>query len=204
MAEKDFRLALIDMSIGLETKLPNFVTTRLDKIIGWCRQFSIWPVPYATACCGIEFMASACSRFDIARFGSEALRFSPRQADLLMVAGRVTVKMLPVLQRVYVQMTEPKWIISMGACCSTGGVFNTYSVVQGIDQFLPVDVYLPGCPPRPEQIIEGLMTIQKFCREGQKDIPRPLGVVIPPKRATPPDDLKPCMKDWEKPPVISG
>jgi NADH-quinone oxidoreductase subunit B len=187
------------MSIALETKLPGVISTRLDKVVGWCRQFSIWPLPYATACCGIELMASACSRFDIARFGSEALRFSPRQADLLMVAGRVTTKMLPVLQRIYIQMAEPKWVISMGACCSTGGVFDTYAVVQGIDQFLPVDVYLPGCPPRPEHVIEGLMAIQKMCREATPSVARPLGIVIPPSRVTLPEDLKPTESDWEKP-----
>jgi NADH-quinone oxidoreductase subunit B len=187
------------MSIALETKLPGVISTKLDKVVGWCRQFSIWPLPYATACCGIELMASACSRFDIARFGSEALRFSPRQADLLMVAGRVTTKMLPVLQRIYIQMAEPKWVISMGACCSTGGVFDTYAVVQGIDQFLPVDVYLPGCPPRPEHVIEGIMAIQKMCREATPSVARPLGIVIPPSRVTLPEDLKPTASDWEKP-----
>jgi len=189
------------MSLGLETKLPGVWCSRLDKIVGWCRQFSIWPLPYATACCGIELMASACSRFDIARFGSEALRFSPRQADLLIVAGRVTTKMLPVLQRIYIQMAEPKLVISMGACASTGGVFDTYAVVQGIDQFLPVDLYLPGCPPRPEQVLEGIMMIQKWCRQASPSAARPLGIVIPAKKATPPEDLKPTAGDWEKPPL---
>ncbi|MFM1889604.1 MAG: NADH-quinone oxidoreductase subunit, partial [Planctomycetota bacterium] len=114
------------------------------------------------ACCGIELMATACSRFDLARFGAEVMRFSPRQSDLLIVAGRVSVKTLPVLQRIYQQMTEPKWVISMGACASTGGVFDTYAVVQGVDQFIPVDVYVPGCPPRPEMLIEGIMAIQRI------------------------------------------
>ncbi len=147
--------------------------TRLDHTldlirkhgINWCRKHSLWPLPFATACCGIEFMAVAASRYDLARFGAEACRFSPRQADLMIVAGRIVVKMLPVLQRIYTQMTEPKWVISMGACASTGGVFDTYAVVQGIDQFVPVDVYLPGCPPRPETILEGLMAIQRIVRE---------------------------------------
>ena len=116
---------------------------------------------FATACCGIEVMATGASRYDIARFGAEVFRFSPRQTDLLLVAGRVSVKMLPVLQRIYSQLCEPKWVCSMGACCSTGGIFDTYAVVQGIDQFIPVDVYVPGCPPRPEQLLEGLMTIQR-------------------------------------------
>jgi NADH-quinone oxidoreductase subunit B len=119
-------------------------------------------MPFATACCGIELMATASSRFDIARFGAEAMRFSPRQSDLMIVAGRVPIKIMPVLQRIYQQMAEPKWCISMGACASTGGVFDTYAVVQGIDQFIPVDVYVPGCPPRPEQLLEGLMAIQKI------------------------------------------
>lgn len=150
-----------------------FSVTRLDYAvdmikrhgINWCRKHSLWPLPFATACCGIEFMATAASRYDIARFGSERPSFSPRQADLMIVAGRVVVKMLPVLQRVYMQMTEPKWVISMGACASTGGVFDTYAVVQGIDQFVPVDVYLPGCPPRPETVLEGLMAIQRIVLE---------------------------------------
>lgn len=150
--------------MGLEAALPvdGFVTTQLRRIINWGRRNSMWPMPFATACCGIELMATACSRYDLARFGSEAVRFSPRQADLMIVAGRVSVKMMPVLQRVYLQMSEPKWVISMGACASTGGVFDTYAVVQGVDQFLPVDVYVPGCPPRPEQLIEGIMAIQRM------------------------------------------
>ena len=150
-----------------------FALTRLDYTLdmikkhglNWCRKHSLWPLPFATACCGIEFMATACSRYDIARFGSERPSFSPRQADLLIVAGRVVMKMLPVLQRVYMQMAEPKWVVSMGACASSGGVFDTYAVVQGIDQFVPVDVYLPGCPPRPETVLEGLMAIQRIVAE---------------------------------------
>jgi len=191
------------MSIGIEKKLPNVLSTQLDNLIGWCRQYSMFPLTYATACCGIEFMAAACSRYDIARFGAEALRFSPRQADLLVVAGRISVKMLPVLQRIYIQMTEPKWVISMGACCSSGGEFNTYAVVQGIDQFLPVDVYLAGCPPRPEQLLEGLMAIQRMCRSGATSKARPLGLIIPPTRVAPPDDLKPNENDWIQPPEIT-
>lgn len=147
----------------------DFLTTRLADLIGflrkggnWARRNSLWPLPFATACCGIELMATASSRYDLARFGAEAMRFSPRQSDLLICAGRVAIKMMPVLQRIYQQMTEPKWIVSMGACASTGGVFDTYAVVQGIDQFLPVDVYVPGCPPRPETLIEGIMAIQRM------------------------------------------
>lgn len=149
-----------------------FSYTRLDYMvdmiqkhgINWCRRHSLWPLPFATACCGIEFMATASSRFDMARFGSERVSFSPRQADVLVVAGRVVMKTLPVLQRVYMQMCEPKWVISMGACASSGGVFDTYSVIQGIDQFMPVDVYLPGCPPRPETVLEGMMAIQEIVK----------------------------------------
>ncbi len=151
----------------------DFTATRLDHVVdlirkhgvNWARRHSLWPMPFGTACCGIELMAVGASRYDIARFGSEAMRFTPRQCDLLICAGRVVVRMLPVLQRIYTQMTEPKWVISMGACASTGGVFDTYSVIQGIDQFLPVDVYIPGCPPRPETILEGVMAIQRIVAE---------------------------------------
>ncbi len=172
--------------MGLEAALSaeGYLTTQLQKVVNWSRRSSLWPLPFATACCGIELMATACSRYDLARFGAEAMRFSPRQSDLLIVAGRVAVKMLPVLQRIYQQMTEPKWVISMGACASTGGVFDTYAVVQGIDQFIPVDVYVPGCPPRPETLIEGIMAIQRIIdREG---LPpgggqrRPLQIAIEP------------------------
>jgi NADH-quinone oxidoreductase subunit B len=132
----------------------------LDHLANWVRKNSLWPMPFATACCGIELMAVGASRHDIARFGSEAMRFTPRQCDLMIVAGRVVMKMLPVLQRIWQQMPEPKWCISMGACASSGGVFDTYAVVQGIDRFLPVDVYVPGCPPRPEQLIAAVLDIQ--------------------------------------------
>jgi NADH-quinone oxidoreductase subunit B len=153
------------------------MTTRLDSLVdffrkngvNWCRKNSLWPLPFATACCGIELMATASSRYDLARFGAEVMRFSPRQADLLICAGRVAIKTMPVLQRIYKQMCEPKWVISMGACASTGGVFDTYAVVQGVDQFLPVDVYVPGCPPRPETLIEGVMAMQRLVeRDGIK------------------------------------
>jgi len=153
--------------MGLEEAIPvdGYLTTQMSRVVNWARRSSVWPMPFATACCGIELMATASSRFDLARFGAEVFRFSPRQADLMIVAGRVTVKMMPVLQRIYLQMTEPKWVISMGACASTGGVFDTYAVVQGVDQFIPVDVYVPGCPPRPEMLIEGVMAIQKIIDE---------------------------------------
>ncbi|MFG0258091.1 MAG: NADH-quinone oxidoreductase subunit B [Phycisphaerales bacterium JB043] len=150
--------------MGLEAAIPadGFFTTTLQRALNWCRRSSVWPIPFATACCGIEFMATASSRYDISRFGMERMSFSPRQADLIVVAGRVAIKMMPVLQRIYQQMCEPRWVISMGACASTGGVFDTYATVQGIDQFIPVDVYVPGCPPRPEMLLEGLMAIQRI------------------------------------------
>jgi NADH-quinone oxidoreductase subunit B len=138
----------------------NTVLTTIDSVVSWCRKYSLWPMPFATACCGIELMAVGASRFDIARFGAEVMRFSPRQCDLMIVAGRVAMKMMPVLQRIWLQMPEPKWCISMGACASTGGIFDTYAVVQGIDRFIPVDVYIPGCPPRPEQILRAVMDLQ--------------------------------------------
>ena len=140
--------------------VPDVMVTRLDKLASWCRKNSLWPMPFATACCGIELMATAAARYDIARFGAEAMRFTPRQCDLMIVAGRVVMKMLPVLQRIWQQMPEPKWCISMGACASSGGVFDTYAVVQGIDRFIPVDVYVPGCPPRPEQLLQSVIDLQ--------------------------------------------
>ncbi len=153
--------------MGLEEAIPvdGYLTTQVSRVINWARRSSVWPMPFATACCGIELMATASSRYDLARFGAEVFRFSPRQADLMIVAGRISTKMMPELQRIYVQMTEPKWVISMGACASTGGVFDTYAVVQGVDQFMPVDIYVPGCPPRPEMLIEGVMAIQQIIDE---------------------------------------
>ncbi len=144
----------------------NVAVTTVDSVVNWCRKFSLWPMPFATACCGIELMAVGASRFDIARFGAEVMRFSPRQCDLMIVAGRVAMKMMPVLQRIWLQMPEPKWCISMGACACTGGVFDTYAVVQGVDRFIPVDCYIPGCPPRPEQILRSLMDLQDKVQRG--------------------------------------
>ena len=141
-----------------------FFATSLDKAIGLARANSIWPLPFATSCCGIEFMATMAPHYDLGRFGSERLSFSPRQADLLMVMGTIAKKMGPILRNVYEQMAEPRWVIAVGACASSGGIFDTYSVLQGIDKVIPVDVYVPGCPPRPEQIIEGVMKIQELVR----------------------------------------
>ena len=143
---------------------PGFFATRIDKVVGLARANSLWPLPFATSCCGIEFMATMASTYDLGRFGAERLSFSPRQADLLMVMGTISKKMGPVLRQVYEQMAEPKWVLSMGACASSGGVFDTYSVLQGIDRIIPVHVYIPGCPPRPEQVLDGILQIQELVK----------------------------------------
>ena len=140
---------------------PNWVTTRLDFLTNWARSNSLWPMPFGTACCAIEYMATAASRFDIARFGMERQSFSPRQADVLICAGRLPFKLAPVIRRIWDQMPQPKWSISMGACASSGGIFDNYAMVQGIDTIIPVDVYVPGCPPRPEGLIYGIRLLQK-------------------------------------------
>jgi len=139
-----------------------FFATSLDKVVGMARKNSMWPLPFATSCCGIEFMATMGSHYDLSRFGSERVGFSPRQCDLLMVMGTIAKKMGPVLRQVYLQMAEPRWVMAVGACASSGGIFDTYSVLQGIDQIIPVDVYVPGCPPRPEAIIDGVLKIQEL------------------------------------------
>jgi NADH-quinone oxidoreductase subunit B len=138
-----------------------WITTRLDFLVNWGRANSLWPMPFGTACCAIEFMATAAGRFDISRFGMERMSFSPRQADVLICAGRLPFKLAPIIRRVWDQMPQPKWAISMGACASTGGIFDTYAMVQGIDTIIPVDVYVPGCPPRPEGLMYGIMLLQK-------------------------------------------
>jgi NADH-quinone oxidoreductase subunit B len=143
---------------------PGFLTTRLDAVVNWARKNSLWPMPFGTACCAIEMMATAATRYDLARFGMERMSFSPRQADLLICAGRVSYKMAPVLKKIWEQMPSPKWAISMGACASSGGVFDVYSMVQGIDTIIPVDVYVPGCPPRPEGLMYGILMIQEKIR----------------------------------------
>jgi len=142
----------------------SFLTTRLDHVVNWARRNSLWPMPFGTACCAIEMMAAAASTFDLSRFGMERMSFSPRQADLLICAGRVPYKMAPVLRRIWDQMPQPKWCLSMGACASSGGVFDAYSMVQGIDTIVPVDVYVPGCPPRPEGLIYGILLIHEKIR----------------------------------------
>ncbi|MCM2322531.1 MAG: NADH-quinone oxidoreductase subunit NuoB [Oligoflexia bacterium] len=137
-----------------------YLTTRLQEAINWGRKNSLWPLPFGTSCCGIEMMATLAADYDMARFGAEAIRFSPRQADLLIVAGIINTKMAPVLKNVYDQMSDPKFVISMGACASSGGIFNVYSVLQGIDTMIPVDVYVPGCPPAPEGLLNALLQLQ--------------------------------------------
>ena len=146
----------------------NLITTRIKEFVAWSRKNSLWPMPFGTACCAIELMATLSARYDLARFGAEVIKFSPRQSDLMIVAGRISIKMMPVLIKIYEQMPEPKWVISMGACASSGGVFDTYTLVQGIDQFLPVDAYVPGCPPRPEGLIHAVMKIQDLITEETK------------------------------------
>jgi NADH-quinone oxidoreductase subunit B len=148
--------------MGLEAYLKDngFLTTQLNSIIAWARKSSVWPMPMGISCCAIEMMAVGDPKYDIARFGSEVMRFTPRQCDLMIVAGTVTYKMAPVVRKIFDQMPEPKWVIAMGACTSSGGMYRSYSVVQGIDQFLPVDIYLAGCPPRPDNLLHALMMIQ--------------------------------------------
>ena len=145
----------------------NFITAKLDKVVNWARRSSLWPATFGLACCAIEMMASTMPRHDLARFGMEAFRASPRQADLMIVAGRVSQKMAPVLRQIYDQMTEPKWVLSMGACASTGGVFNNYALVQGVDEIVPVDIYVPGCPPRPEMLVDGIMLLHERILRGE-------------------------------------
>ncbi len=137
-----------------------FFATKLNDVVGLARKNSIWPLPFATSCCGIEFMALMASHYDLARFGSERVSFSPRQCDLLMVMGTIAKKMAPIVKQVYLQMAEPRWVLAMGACASSGGIFDSYAVLQGIDQIIPVDVYVPGCPPRPEAVLDGFMKVQ--------------------------------------------
>ncbi len=165
--------------MGLEARLSQegFFTTKIDAIIEWSRKNSVWPMPMGISCCAIEMMASADPKYDIARFGSEVMRFTPRQCDLMIVAGTVTFKMSHVVRKIYDQMPDPKWVIAMGACTSTGGMYRSYSVVQGIDQFLPIDIYLAGCPPRPDNLINALIQIQEKIGKSRardfQDIPLP-------------------------------
>jgi NADH-quinone oxidoreductase subunit B len=153
--------------MGLEDFKYNFLTARLEDLVKWGRRNSVWPATFGLACCAIEMMATGAAHFDLARFGMEVFRASPRQADLMIVAGRLSQKMAPVLRQVYDQMMEPKWVISMGVCASTGGMFNNYALVQGVDQVVPVDVYTPGCPPGPETLIHSILTLHELIRTGE-------------------------------------
>jgi NADH-quinone oxidoreductase subunit B len=154
------------MAVDLEQP-SNYLTTRLRQAINWGRKYSLWPLPFGTACCAIEFMSVASSYIDISRFGAELVRFSPRQSDLMIVAGTISYKQAPILKTIYSQMAEPKWVISMGVCACTGGFYNNYSTLQGIDQIIPVDVYVAGCPPTPENLLHGLVQLQeKVQQEG--------------------------------------
>ena len=149
--------------MGLEYNVPEnvVITTRLDEVVNWARKNSLFQYPFVTACCGMEYMATASARYDMARCGAEIPRFSPRQADVMWVVGTVNHKLAPYLRRIYEQIAEPKWVISFGVCASTGGFYDNYATVQGIDKIIPVDVYIPGCPPRPEQVLDGLMKLQE-------------------------------------------
>lgn len=153
--------------MGLEDLSHNFLTGQLESLVQWARQASMWPATFGLACCAIEMMSAGAADFDLARFGMEVFRASPRQADLMIVAGRVSQKMAPVLRQVYDQMMEPKWVISMGVCASTGGMFNNYAIVQGVDQIVPVDVYAPGCPPGPETLMHAILTLHHQIQTGE-------------------------------------
>jgi len=154
---------------GLPAPAGPWLTTRFDRMLGWARKFSLFHYPFITACCGMEYMSTACAHFDLDRFGAGLTRFSPRQSDLIIVVGTVTHKLAPVLKMVYEQMTELKWVVAFGACAVSGGIYDNYAVVQGIDTVIPVDLYIPGCPPRPETVLDGLIKLQEKIQGGKQD-----------------------------------
>jgi NADH-quinone oxidoreductase subunit B len=170
--------------VGIEKLFgESVITTSVQAVAAWARKNALWPMPFGTACCAIEMMATLSGRYDMSRFGAEVIRFSPRQSDLMIVSGRVSIKMMPVLIKIFEQMPEPKWVISMGACASSGGVFDTYTLVQGVDQFLPVHVYVPGCPPRPESLLDALLKVREIVailpRESPAILPRESPAILP-------------------------
>jgi len=156
------KIKLAEAPAGYEG--PGFFAAKLSDVVGLARANSLWPLPFATSCCGIEYMATMGATYDLGRFGAERMSFSPRQADMLMVMGTISKKIAPILRQVYEQMAEPRWVIAVGACASSGGVFDSYSVLQGIDKIIPVDVYVPGCAPRPEQILDGILKLQELVK----------------------------------------
>jgi NADH-quinone oxidoreductase subunit B len=170
--------------MGYNTKVEgDMVVTRLDAALNWLRQYSLWPMPMGLACCAIELMGAGASRYDIARFGAEVMRFSPRQSDVMIVAGTVTYKVALAVKRIYEQMAEPKWVIAMGACASTGGMYRSYAVLQGVDSIIPVDFYVAGCPPRPEALLDALLKLQKkVLREPLIATLKKPGLALPPSK----------------------
>jgi NADH-quinone oxidoreductase subunit B len=195
-------------SLTLEGNEQGFATTRVDALLGWARKYSLFMYPFVTACCGMEFMALTSPRFDLARFGAEAPRFSPRQSDLLWVVGTISQRQAPVLKRIYEQMMEPKWVFAFGTCAATGGFYDNYTTVPGIDKIIPTDVYIPGCPPRPEAVLDGLMLLQdKIARnERRPGVVKPrfdpvqnaAGLVKLRRSATDARDLVPALQQRER------